>query len=259
VIQTFPSLPGIPGTEPSRDLGDGSAVDNLVQQIKGHIQSNGLTVGDTLPSERELGEKFAAARNTVREAVRILKAYGVVDVRPKIGAVIVNRHMDAVLDLFSFQLSISRETFIDIQGFRRLIEVGSADAIFSVVTDADIARFRKLNADILDAPSKVEAAERDFGFHAALLELADNQTVLNVYTTMKTIIVKLMETGKETHGLQGTFDTHSRILDALEAQDRLGFQYWMSSHLDHGLGFIDDSVDSQTAEDKASGENKPDS
>lgn len=251
MIQTIPPLPGAAGNEPGREPGDGSAVDNLVQQIKGYIQSNSLTVGDTLPSERELGEKFAAARNTVREAVRILKAYGVVDVRPKIGAVIVNRHMDAVLDLFSFQLSISRETFLDIQGFRRLIEVGSADAIFSAVTDGDIARFRKLNQEILDAPSKVEAAERDFGFHAALLELADNQTVLNVYTTMKPIIVKLMETGKESHGLQGTFDTHTRILDALEKRDRLGFQYWMSNHLDHGLGFIDRSVDAQNTEETA--------
>ena len=251
MTQTIPPLPGTAGNEPSREPGDGSAVDNLVQQIKGYIQSNSLTVGDTLPSERELGEKFAAARNTVREAVRILKAYGVVDVRPKIGAVIVNRHMDAVLDLFSFQLSISRETFLDIQGFRRLIEVGSADAIFSSVTDADIARFRKLNQEILDAPSKVEAAERDFGFHAALLELADNQTVLNVYTTMKPIIVKLMETGKESHGLQGTYDTHTHILDALEKRDRLGFQYWMSNHLDHGLGFIDRSVDAQNTEEAA--------
>lgn len=251
MTQTIPPLPGTAGNEPGREPGDGSAVDNLVQQIKGYIQSNRLTVGDTLPSERELGEKFAAARNTVREAVRILKAYGVVDVRPKIGAVIVNRHMDAVLDLFSFQLSISRETFLDIQGFRRLIEVGSADAIFSAVNDADIARFRKLNEEILDAPSKVEAAERDFGFHAALLELADNQTVLNVYTTMKPIIVKLMETGKESHGLQGTYDTHTRILDALEKRDRLGFQYWMSNHLDHGLGFIDRSVDAQHTEETA--------
>ncbi|MEM1285125.1 MAG: FCD domain-containing protein [Pseudomonadota bacterium] len=225
-----------------RDASDRSAVDTLVDQIKSYIQTNGLTVGDTLPSERELGEKFAAARNTVREAVRILKAYGVVDVRPKIGAVIVNRHMDAVLDLFSFQLSISRETFLDIQGFRRLIEVGSADAILAVLTDANIARFHALNDSIIEASSAVEAAERDFSFHAALLELADNQTVLNVYTTMKPIIVKLMETGKETHGLQGTHDSHTHILKALENRDRLAFQYWMSSHLDHGLNFIEQTM-----------------
>ena len=57
-----------------------SAVDRLVQQIKDYIRSNALSVGDSLPSEREVGEKFNAARNTVREAFRILKTYGVVEI-----------------------------------------------------------------------------------------------------------------------------------------------------------------------------------
>jgi DNA-binding FadR family transcriptional regulator len=221
-----------------------SAVDELVGRIKTHIHTKGLAVGDTLPSERELGDMFAAARNTVREAIRILKAYGVVDVRPKVGAVIVNRHMDAALDLFSFQLAISRETFLDIQGFRRLIEVGSADAILSAVTKPALRRCHDINGAIIQASSTVEAAERDFAFHTALLELADNQTVLNVYTTMKPVIVRLMQIGKETHGLKGTHDMHLQILDALQRRDQLGFQYWMSSHLDFGLSFIEQAVPS---------------
>ncbi|MCR9136481.1 MAG: GntR family transcriptional regulator [Alphaproteobacteria bacterium] len=227
---------------PSRDR---SAVDTVVQGIKTHIQENGLTVGDQLPSERELGEKFNAARNTVREAVRILKAYGVVDVRPKVGAVIVNRHLDAVLDLFSFQLTISRETFLDIQGFRKLIEVGSVDALLSRATNADIGELTRVNNGILTAKSVQEAAQRDFEFHSTLLVLAGNKTVLDVYTSMKPIIMRLMETGKETDGLQGTHETHARILNALAQRDRLAFKYQMSTHLDHGLNFIDQTVGSK--------------
>ncbi len=221
---------------------DPSAVDTVVQGIKVLIQENGLTVGDQLPSERELGERFNAARNTVREAVRILKAYGVVDVRPKIGAVIVNRHLDAVLDLFSFQLTISRETFLDIQGFRKLIEVGSVDALLNRATNADIGELTRVNNAILEAKSVEEAARRDFEFHSALLAIAGNKTVLDVYNSMKPIIMRLMETGKATDGLQGTHDTHARILDALAQRDRLAFKYQMSTHLDHGLNFIDQTV-----------------
>ena len=86
-----------------------------------------------------LGEQFKAARNTVREAIGILKAYGVVEVRPKVGAVIVNRHTDAVLDLFSFHIRLSPETFRDIQGFRRLIEIGSVDRIFVNFTPENLS------------------------------------------------------------------------------------------------------------------------
>lgn len=229
-------------TTQKKHSSDASAVDALVQQIKSHIQENQLGLGDSLPSERELGEKFSAARNTVREAVRILKAYGVVDVRPKVGAVIVNRHMDAVLDLFSFQLTISSETFKDIQGFRRLIEVGSVDQIFSRLTDEDLGELSRINSAIPRAKSAEEAGQLDFEFHATLLSIAGNETVLAVYKTMKPIITRLMETGKHTDGLAKTQEQHALILDALERRDRLAFQYRMSAHMDQGLRYIDGSV-----------------
>ncbi|MEV8467292.1 FadR/GntR family transcriptional regulator [Fluviibacterium sp. DFM31] len=222
--------------------GDASAVDVLVRQIRDYITEHQLTVGDSLPSERELGERFDAARNTVREAVRILKAYGVVEVRPKVGTVIVNRHMDAVLNLFSFQLTISRETFLDIQGFRRLIEVGIVDALFDRATPEDLGRLGAINARILQAGSPEEAARHDFDFHATLLAVAGNKTVLAVYNTMKPIICRLMQTGKEADGLPKTYAQHASILDALARRDRLRFQYHMSEHMDQGLKYIDGSV-----------------
>ncbi|MBA1914608.1 FadR family transcriptional regulator, partial [Escherichia coli] len=80
-------------------------------------------LGDALPSEAELASMFGASRNTVREAIRILKAYGIVESRQKVGAVITDRRQQALMDLFSFAIDISAESFLDIQGFRRLIEV----------------------------------------------------------------------------------------------------------------------------------------
>ena len=51
--------------------GGGSAVDQVVSQIRELIDTDGLTVGDKLPTERELCERFAISRNTVREAMRM--------------------------------------------------------------------------------------------------------------------------------------------------------------------------------------------
>ena len=72
------------------DSAGGSAVDQVVAQIRDLIEADGLTVGDKLPTERELCDRFTTSRNTVREAMRMLKAYGIVDVRPKVGATIVD-------------------------------------------------------------------------------------------------------------------------------------------------------------------------
>lgn len=232
----------MPDDSPRKTRRRASAVDTLVGQIRQFIRDENLSVGDALPSERELGERFDAARNTVREAVGVLKAYGVVEVRPKIGAVIVDRHLDAVFNMFSFQVGLSRETFLDIQGFRRLIEVGVVDSLLERITPEDLARLRAINGEILAAPSVEEAAARDYEFHITMLILAGNQTLVGVYRSLQPMISRLMETGKATDGLEGTYQTHDAILDALERRDRLAFQYLMDRHMSHGLKYIDGSV-----------------
>ena len=53
----------------------------IVDQIKTLIRSDRLRPGDRLPSERELGERMGVSRVTVREALRILEAGGLVEIR----------------------------------------------------------------------------------------------------------------------------------------------------------------------------------
>lgn len=222
-------------TKPDRSQ---SAVDVVVQQIKAYIQERSLGPGSQLPSEREIGLMFDASRNTVREAFRTLKAFGVVDVRPKVGAVLIDAKLDAALDLFSFHLTFSREAFQDVQGFRKLIEVGSYDRIAARITPDDLAHLRGLNDAMARAENAQGMAEMDFAFHHDLLAIAGNETVVKIYQIMKPMISRLMETGKAIGSNDPTRRTHAEIVDALEAGDRLGFQYLMSSHLDHGLAYI---------------------
>src|ERR671925_600852 len=55
--------------------------DKVAEMMLNTILSRRLTVGDRLPSERELGEQFGVSRTVVREAVRALVAKGVIEVR----------------------------------------------------------------------------------------------------------------------------------------------------------------------------------
>ncbi|SNY58582.1 transcriptional regulator, GntR family [Pseudooceanicola antarcticus] len=214
-----------------------SAVDQVVAQIRELIDTDGLTVGDKLPTERELCERFAISRNTVREAMRMLKAYGIVDVRPKVGATIIDERMNRALDIFSFNVGeISRRTFDDIQGFRELIETGTALAIFDAVTPNDMEELRALNHRMVQARSIVEASEFDFEFHIKLISLTGNRSILDVYGIMKPVILRIMQHGKTRRIIEGeTFQEHEGVLRAIEATDHLAYQYLMRTHLRKGL------------------------
>ena len=230
------------GTAESIRPSTASAVDDLVANIRALISDQGLKVGDSLPTERELCERFQASRNTVREAMRILKAYGIVSVRPTVGATIIDDRMERALDLFAFNtLEVSRSTFTDIQGFRTLLEVASVEELFERITADDIADLERANDEMADAASAVEASEVDFRFHTRLIEVLGNKAILDVYKIMKPVILKIMVRGKTRRTFSTTTHAeHAAIIEALSARDRIAYQYRMKSHLEAGFPHFDD-------------------
>src|SRR5205814_7490398 len=56
-------------------------LDDVFLQIRDAILAGEIAEGARLPNERDLAERFAVGRPTVREALRSLEALGMVDVR----------------------------------------------------------------------------------------------------------------------------------------------------------------------------------
>lgn len=222
------------------DIDDkGSAVDQVVDALRRLMRERNLGLGDALPSEADLASMFNASRNTVREAIRILKAYGVVESRQKVGAVITDRRQQALMELFSFAIDISAENFLDIQGFRRLIEINLSDLLFETVDEAGIATLNSINDQMKSAPELAKAAELDFRFHAALVGFAGNQTLSQVYGILQPLLQRLMEAGKRSReAVDSAYNDHRDIIGALEQRDRIAYAYHMNRHLQAGLHFI---------------------
>jgi GntR family transcriptional regulator, transcriptional repressor for pyruvate dehydrogenase complex len=216
-----------------------SAVDRLVAQVREMVRDRCLVIGDALPTERDLGEMFQAGRNTVREALQILKAYGIVEVRPKIGAVLSDRHEEAVRKLFAFQNDISPASFLDVQGYRRIIEAGVCEHIILHATAADLDHLDAVNAHILENQSVDNSARCDFEFHEALVSLANNRTLLANYRLLQPVITQIMRVGKAAKPVQiDTHQAHAQIINALKARDRVAYVYLISRHLEYGLQFV---------------------
>lgn len=230
-----------------------SAVDDIVQKLRRMIEEGGLMVGDRLPTERELCRQFNAGRNTVREAMRILKAYGQVEVRPKIGATVADNRMARAFDLFSFDvINIYRDTFADVQAFRSMLELGQVDLLFDNLTARDIERLRTANAVLAHVTDIQEAAEIDFRFHLGLVGILKNKTIRDVYSVLKPVIIRIMQKGKTRRTFQTeTFGEHESVIDALEDRDRLAFQYRLRQHLNAGIRYFGEPEDEPEARSDA--------
>lgn len=61
---------------------------NLAMHLSGQIESGRYKVGQAIPTEAELQQRFDVSRHTVREALRDLKSRGMLSARPGVGTVV---------------------------------------------------------------------------------------------------------------------------------------------------------------------------
>lgn len=223
-----------------------SAVDRLVAEIRALVAAQALGIGDPIPTERELGDMFAASRNTVREALVVLRAYGLIETRPKTGAVVAGGLAEAIQRVFSFHDGVSRDGFKDVQGFRRLVEVGVGDEIMRRADAAALDRLAAINDRIAGAVSVAERVREDYLFHEALVGLAGNRTTLATFKMLRPVIEQVMRVGKASRPVQAdTHAAHAGIVSALRSRDRVAYAYLLGQHLDYGLRFVPPPGDAQ--------------
>ncbi len=63
----------------------------LIQSLKAYLLSDDIKIGDRLSSERKLAERFATSRNSIRSAVKMLQAKGILEVQPNSGYYLKNK------------------------------------------------------------------------------------------------------------------------------------------------------------------------
>ncbi|MEM7798299.1 MAG: GntR family transcriptional regulator, partial [Chloroflexota bacterium] len=101
-----------------------NAVNDVIEAIQQALQSGQLQPNERLPSETRLGEQLGVGRGTIREAMKMLKAMGVVEVRQGDGTYISNRISPNVINPMLFAILLEAENIEILYEFRRMIDIG---------------------------------------------------------------------------------------------------------------------------------------
>lgn len=118
----------------------------IVEQIRTLLRQGRLRPGDRLPSERELCERFGVSRVTVREALRVLEAGGLIEVRvgARGGAFVTTPTSRKVGEGLADLLNLSPLTAAEVTEARQVFELGIVPMVVERATDEDIAALRDL-------------------------------------------------------------------------------------------------------------------
>jgi len=63
----------------------------IAEDLRGQIETGALEPGAQLPTDAELGETYGASRNTIRDAIKLLAQFGLIETRPGQGTFVVRK------------------------------------------------------------------------------------------------------------------------------------------------------------------------
>ena len=208
----------------------------IVDQIKTLIRSNRLRPGDRLPSERELCERMGVSRVTVREALRILEAGGLVEIRvgARGGAFVTTPSSERLGAGLADLITLAPVTALDVTEARLVFELGIIPMLVERATDDDITGLRQLTNDHIAALRQGEyTMAMSAEFHVRVAACAHNAAIeMLVHTFHGPLLMSLREaaTAAPVMGQRGTYE-HRDLVEAIAARDVTAATGIMHRHL----------------------------
>ena len=203
--------------------------ERVLAQIESGLTAGKWSIGDRLPAERALAEELGVSRPSVREAIRILEAMGIVRTAvgsgPSAGATVIDRPAAGLGAAVRLHIASGTLPVSDVVRTRVLLETGAVrDAAARVFDDAALERVRELVEAMADPDLEVGAfVEHDQDFHIELARLGGNQLVEAILSGMRAAVGSYVAAGAEVVEWPRTAARlcaeHREIVDAVARHD----------------------------------------
>lgn len=226
-----------------KEIGGKSVVEQIVDNITNAIINGELKPGDKIPTENELCTSMGVGRNSVREAIKILGAYGVINIKRAEGTFVTQDYDSKMLFPVLYGIILQKDSANQIVELRKIIDVGilqlvieklnveSLDKIEEVMTDLE----KKITATNVEAKDVFEA---DIAFHKVLVDITQNALLEGICFYVDQITrasrMKAIEKFLNENATEQFLLMHKEMLNVLKEKnkDKINqvvenhYQYW---------------------------------
>lgn len=154
----------------------GRVIDSLGQAIVG----GRYQPGDVLPKEAELIAEFGVSRTSVREAMKVLAAKGLVETRQRVGTRVRPRELwsafDSDLLVWNYAQGLGSDVMRDLIELRQILEPSAAKLAAVRATMTDVRSMERAHADMVGSVERAaDYASSDVRFHMAVYAASHNE------------------------------------------------------------------------------------
>lgn len=162
-----------------------SVVQRVIDCLTEAMLSGELKPGDKIPTEMELSEQLGVARNSIREAIKILVYIGVLEIKRADGTFVCNGFSESLIDPMIYGIILNQENSGDLNELRAMVETGVMRLAVLKSTEEEIQqlyeRMMTLKETIMtEHPDSEKVFEADNAFHDMITEMGHNEMVSKI-------------------------------------------------------------------------------
>lgn len=206
------------------------AFEDIIVQVENAILEGRLKVGDRLPPERELAEIFNVSRASVREALRVLEAFGVLSARRGTGAesgsIVSAQNESPLSGLLRLYASLLQLPITDLLDVREALEMLTARQAAERAGPDDIERL----GGFIESMRRAKPADflaLDTEFHLTLARASGNSVVPLILGAVRDAIARQMllafqaleEAGRWNAERAFLVKEHGQLVETIAAHD----------------------------------------
>lgn len=199
-------------------------VDSAISQIVNAIINRSFKPGDKIPTEAMLAEQFGIGRNSVREAVKVLVSYGILEIRRAEGTFVCSQFSPQILNPLIYGIILENNEAELVQ-LRKTLSYGTWMVAVHSATKEDIAQLKlaldKLIAELSNSSSDVQKVlQLDCDFHHAISMCSHNSLLVKFNDTVALLLTQIRL--RNITGLLSAkhqsylIDLHTRIYEAIK-------------------------------------------
>lgn len=207
----------------------------LAEAITEDLVRDGVEAGTTLPSEAVMMQQYDVGRATLREALRVLEARGLIEVKAGRSGGPVVRNLDAseLAKALALLLRLSESSVREVVEAREVVEPALAAQAALNRTDDDIERIRAAQASVAAAVGDEDAFSlHNRDFHERIAAASGNRPMHLFWQAIGSIADGHVAGIRYRRGdrLAGS-QAHERIVAAIVARDADAAASAMSLHV----------------------------
>lgn len=212
--------------------------EKVIDELKNVIFQGKLKPGDRLPPERALAEMLGVSRTSLREALKLMEAAGLIFIKRGQGIFVADHDPDQYMDNFLSHLLVSDDKLSELFEIRKVLETEAASWAALRGSESQIKELEKLVEDTLTSLEKYMSnkstllAEHDIEFHRKLIEASNNSVLIRVMDSLYDLLMgsksKAMTVPKRA---EKSLQEHKMIVEALSQRDAQSAKKAMLNHI----------------------------